>query len=137
MIRVVIDANVTSRLWSSAARLRAIQRAQGEGWLICISKPIIDEVAGRSKRSVTSVLDSSVLVYAEARKEGDSEGDLRMRAPRLKFLHPAGTLNRVKLENFRRLSTEELRSSLMPNAPGSLKVRPDGTVLDGHLMLTK
>jgi len=43
--------------------------------------------------------------------------------PPLKFLHSENTLNRVKLELFRRLTTEELKSSLAPNQQGSLKVR--------------
>lgn len=38
----------------------------------------------------------------------------------------------VKLEMMRRLSTEALKSSLIPGRPGALKVRIDGTVLDGH-----
>jgi hypothetical protein len=50
----------------------------------------------------------------------------------LKFLHAENTLNRVKLEVFRRLTTDELKSSLAPGRQGSLKVRPDGTVLDCH-----
>ncbi len=50
----------------------------------------------------------------------------------LKFLHTASDLNRVKLEGFRRLSTEELTDSLKPGQPGALKARPDGTLLDGH-----
>lgn len=52
--------------------------------------------------------------------------------PALKFLHSGDTLNRGKLEYFRRLSIGELRASLAPGQPGSLKVRPDGIVLDGH-----
>ena len=52
--------------------------------------------------------------------------------PNLKPLHSESTLNRVKLELFRRLSTDELKSSLAPGQQGSLKARPDGTVLDGH-----
>ena len=56
--------------------------------------------------------------------------------PKLNFLHSAGTLNRIKLELFRRLSTDELKLSLAPGKPGSLKVRGDGTVLDGHHRLT-
>ena len=50
----------------------------------------------------------------------------------LKFLHASSDLNRVKLEGFRRLSTEELTDSLKPGQPGALKTRPDGTLLDGH-----
>ncbi len=56
--------------------------------------------------------------------------------PRLKFLHSAGALSPVKLEVFRRLPTEAIVSSLHPGQPGSLKARPDGTVLDGHHRLS-
>jgi len=52
--------------------------------------------------------------------------------PDLKFPHEETTLNRVKLELFRSLSSDELMLSLAPGRPGALKVRPDGTVLDGH-----
>lgn len=45
----------------------------------------------------------------------------------LKFLHTDSTLSGAKLEQFRRLSTGELKSSLAPGQPGSLMVRPDGT----------
>jgi hypothetical protein len=38
----------------------------------------------------------------------------------------------VKLDLFRGLSTDELILSLAPGRPGALKVRPDGTVLDGY-----
>jgi hypothetical protein len=55
-----------------------------------------------------------------------------METPKLRFLHSASTLNPVKLEFFRRLSTTELKASLVPGQPGSLKTRADGTVLDGH-----
>jgi len=52
--------------------------------------------------------------------------------PNLRFLHAESTLSRAKLEQFRRLSTPELRFSLAPGQRGSLKARLDGTVLDGH-----
>jgi hypothetical protein len=52
--------------------------------------------------------------------------------PKLRFLHSSDTLNRGKMDFFRRLSTVELKESLAPRQPGSLKVRKDGTVLDGH-----
>ena len=61
----------------------------------------------------------------------DNDMDLS-RGPDLKFLHPGSSLNRVKLELFRGLSTDHLKSSREPGQQGSLKVRPDGTVLDGH-----
>ena len=56
--------------------------------------------------------------------------------PSLKFLHSEGTLNRVKLELFRRLTSDELKSSLELTEPDCLKTRPDGTVLDGHHRLS-
>lgn len=31
-----------------------------------------------------------------------------------------------------RVSTETLKASLLPGQQGALKVRPDGTILDGH-----
>jgi hypothetical protein len=58
------------------------------------------------------------------------------RGPNLKFLHPESSLNRVKLDLFRGLSTDPLKGSLEPGQQGSLKVRPDGTVLDGHHRIT-
>jgi hypothetical protein len=56
--------------------------------------------------------------------------------PKLRFLHSAGALNPAKLDVLRRLSTAAIITSLHPAQPGSLKVRPDGTVLDGHHRLS-
>ena len=58
------------------------------------------------------------------------------RRPKLRFLHSEKALNRVKLDIFRRLSTADLKASLAPGQKGSLKVRADGTVLDGHHRLS-
>jgi hypothetical protein len=55
---------------------------------------------------------------------------------KLRFLHSEDALNAGKLEGFRRLSTEAIKSSLHPGQLGSLKARPDGTVLDGHHRLS-
>ncbi len=52
--------------------------------------------------------------------------------PPLRFLHSDSTMNRWKLEHFRRLSSAELKVSLLPGQPGALKARPDGVLLDGH-----
>lgn len=41
--------------------------------------------------------------------------------PKLKFLHSEDLMNPVKLEVFRRLSTDAIKSSLHPGQPGSLK----------------
>ena len=57
-------------------------------------------------------------------------------SPGLRFLHSERALSAAKLDRFRRLSTDELKSSLEPGREGSLKVRRDGTVLDGHHRLT-
>ena len=56
--------------------------------------------------------------------------------PKLQFLHAGDLLNRVKLSFFRRLSTDDLKTSLQPGTPGCLKARADGTVLDGHHRLS-
>ncbi len=50
----------------------------------------------------------------------------------LKSLHLDDSLSRVKLAQFDKLSNQELIDSLQPGQPGSLKVRPDGTMIDGH-----
>ena len=50
----------------------------------------------------------------------------------LKPLHPEGSLSQPKLALFRKLSTEELIASLRPSEPGALKVKTDGTIMDGH-----
>lgn len=52
--------------------------------------------------------------------------------PKLKSLHAEENLSLPKLAMFRKLTTEKLMESLRPGAVGALKVRPDGTVLDGH-----
>ena len=50
----------------------------------------------------------------------------------LKPLHADTSLNLVKLEVFRKLSTEQIIDSLKPGLTGSLKARPNGTIIDGH-----
>lgn len=55
-----------------------------------------------------------------------------MKQPPLKPLHAETLLNNAKLEQFRKLSDEELVRSLRPGQPGSLKTRPDGTLIEGH-----
>jgi hypothetical protein len=52
--------------------------------------------------------------------------------PNLKPLHSEHSLISMKLEMFGKLSTEVLVDSLKPGQAGSLKVRPDGTMIDGH-----
>ena len=52
--------------------------------------------------------------------------------PLLRLFHSEATLSKVKLDQFRRLSTAELIESLEPGRSGALKARPDGIVLDGH-----
>lgn len=52
--------------------------------------------------------------------------------PPLKPLHAEETLVRSKLERYRRLSDRDLKESLLPGRTGSLKTRPDGTIVDGH-----
>ena len=57
--------------------------------------------------------------------------DTQSRQP-LKSLHNEESLSQPKLDKFRRLDTRELVESLRTGLPGSLKARPDGTILDGH-----
>jgi hypothetical protein len=50
----------------------------------------------------------------------------------LKPLHPDESLSRAKLDQMAKTPTEALIESLTPGKPGSLKTRPDGTMVDGH-----
>jgi len=52
--------------------------------------------------------------------------------PPLKPLHSDESLNPAKLATIGKLSTENLRNSLVPGLEHCLKTRPDGTILDGH-----
>jgi hypothetical protein len=55
-----------------------------------------------------------------------------MKPPPLRPLHVTSALSPAKLNHYARLTTEELKRSLEPGQPGSLKTRPDGTIIDGH-----
>ena len=55
-----------------------------------------------------------------------------MQNPALKFLHSDERLNKVKLAELERLTTQPIQMTLEPGQKDCLKVRPDGTVLDGH-----
>ena len=55
-----------------------------------------------------------------------------MSQPPLKPLHSEESLSRPKLEKFGKVGTQDLIDSLRPGEPGSLKVRPDGTIMEGH-----
>jgi hypothetical protein len=55
-----------------------------------------------------------------------------MKTPSLKPLHLTSGLSQVKLNQYARLTNEALIKSLEPGQPGSLKVKPDGTIMDGH-----
>ena len=55
-----------------------------------------------------------------------------MADPPLQFLHSAAVLSQVKLGQFRTMTTDGLIESLRPGQPAALKVRADGTVLEGH-----
>ncbi len=52
--------------------------------------------------------------------------------PPLKPLHPQTSLSQAKLAQMNRLPTDALKRSLAPGQKDCLKVRPDGTILDGH-----
>jgi hypothetical protein len=50
----------------------------------------------------------------------------------LRPLHADSTLLPLKLGQYGKLTTQELVDSLRPGQAGSLKVRPDGTMVDGY-----
>ena len=55
-----------------------------------------------------------------------------MSEPRLKPLHSDISLSQAKLGQLDKLTNQEIIDSLKPGQPGSLKVRPDGMIIDGH-----
>ena len=59
-------------------------------------------------------------------------GIVVLEQPPLKSLHADSSLNSVKLEQFRKLSNEQLIESLRAGESCSLKARPDGTLIEGH-----
>lgn len=52
--------------------------------------------------------------------------------PPLKPLHPDTSLSQAKLHRFELQTNDMLIESLLPGGKDALKVRPDGTILDGH-----
>ena len=50
----------------------------------------------------------------------------------LKPLHPDSSLSVAKLEAYRKIGAAGLIDSLKPGESGSLKVQPNGTIMDGH-----
>lgn len=55
-----------------------------------------------------------------------------MRQKPLKPLHRESSLIQTKLNQFRKMTTKQLLDSLVPGKPGALKVKSDGTIMDGH-----
>lgn len=55
-----------------------------------------------------------------------------MRSVPLKPLHGEESLSGPKLTHLRKIATEVLLTSLRPGEPGALKVKADGTMMDGH-----
>ena len=55
-----------------------------------------------------------------------------MSEPPLKPLHSDISLSQAKLGELDKLTNQELIDSLKTGQPGSLKVRPDGMIIDGH-----
>src|SRR2546426_1056596 len=74
---------------------------------------------------------NTMSVPRERRSAVSAESGAHVAQPPLRLLHSDTILSKVKLDQFRRLSTAELIESLRPGTPGALKARPDGTVLAG------
>ena len=55
-----------------------------------------------------------------------------MKKPPLKPLHPDDHFTQLKLEKFRELPTEVLIDSLTPGRENALRVKQDGTVMEGN-----
>jgi ParB-like chromosome segregation protein Spo0J len=55
-----------------------------------------------------------------------------VRLPPLKPLHPDTSHRDAKLTQLDRIQTDTIEQSLRPGLKDSLKVRQDGTIMDGH-----
>ena len=64
--------------------------------------------------------------------DGGRTGSSIVAQPPLKSLHSDESLIKSKLDDYASKSSQDLMDSLAPGQPGSLKVRPDGTVIDGN-----
>ena len=51
-------------------------------------------------------------------------------------MHSESSLIELKLEYFRKISSEDLLESLKPENTGALKTKADGTIMDGHHRIT-
>jgi hypothetical protein len=52
--------------------------------------------------------------------------------PPLRLLHSPGSLVASKLASLRSISTADLLESLRPGTPDALRVKPDGTIMNGN-----
>lgn len=50
----------------------------------------------------------------------------------LRRLHPDSSLSPASLAYWRKRSTDEILASLRPGQPKALKVKADGTIMDGN-----
>ena len=60
-----------------------------------------------------------------------------MSQPPLKSLHSESSLILAKIAQYGKLSTQEIIASLQPGQPGSLKVKPDGTMHENCTLLDR
>lgn len=51
-------------------------------------------------------------------------------------MHSESSLIELKLEYFRKISSEDLLESLKPENTGALKTKADGTIMNGHHRIT-
>jgi hypothetical protein len=56
--------------------------------------------------------------------------------PPLKKLHSDSTLSKTSLDFWRKKSTQEIVDSLRPGNPDALRVKPDGTIMNGNTRVT-
>jgi cation diffusion facilitator family transporter len=92
---------------------------------------IAHNVKDRIMERVVPIKD--VLVHIEpAPEKATSSFDSDLRRGTRTALHADMTLTQEKLARYGLLSTDELVDSLKPGRPNSLKVRPDGLMMDGH-----
>ena len=93
---------------------------------------IAHNVKDRIKEHIVPIKDVLVHIEPGQAKGENPLADAGSRRVSLKNFHSDSSLSSAKLEQYDKLSTEALIDSLRPGKVGSLKIRPDGTMIDGH-----
>ena len=93
------------------------------GWL---------RVTGSTWRPETATVYNFEVADFHTYFAGEAQAWVHNTCPPLRKLHPDSSLSPSKLDGMRKGRTDDLIESLKPGKPEALRVKPDGTVMNGH-----